>query len=162
MHAKKMTLLAALLAAASVANADTPQVNFNVEAVIPATDFYVTPVNGWDAQTQQMTWNTANDSLNAFSQQLQMKNNSGGIQAYLAGQPVLSSASGTDTIDLQVNIAGKLLPVSSGSPVTLYTEGEAATEKTATMTVSQVSGGKPAAGTYMGNVTLMFDTVAKP
>ncbi|SQC93249.1 Uncharacterised protein [Cedecea neteri] len=109
-----------------------------------------------------MTWNTANDSLNAFSQQLQMKNNSGGIQAYLAGQPVLSSASGTDTIDLQVNIAGKLLPVSSGSPVTLYTEGEAATEKTATMTVSQVSGGKPAAGTYMGNVTLMFDTVAKP
>lgn len=78
MHAKKMTLLAALLAAASVANADTPQVNFNVEAVIPATDFYVTPVNGWDAQTQQMTWNAANDSLNAFSQQLQMKNSGGG------------------------------------------------------------------------------------
>ncbi|AIR62012.1 CS1 type fimbrial major subunit [Cedecea neteri] len=158
MYAKKMTLLGALLATASSVNAAPQQVDFNVEAVIPATDFFVTPVNGWNAQTQKMAWNAATGSLDGFSQQLQMKNSGGSIKAYLSGQPVLSSASGTDTIDLLVNIAGQTLPIDAASAVTLYSASEAAAEKTATLTVSQKSGTKPTAGTYIGAVTMMFDT----
>ncbi|EJF30814.1 MULTISPECIES: CS1 type fimbrial major subunit [Enterobacteriaceae] len=159
MYAKKITLLGALLATASAVHAAPLQVDFNVEAAIPATDFFVTPVNGWNAQTQKMAWNAATGSLDGFSQQLQMKNSGGSIKAYLSGQPVLSSASGTDTIDLQVAIAGQTLPVDAVSAVTLYNTTEAAAEKTATLTVSQkAAGSKPTAGTYIGAVTMMFDT----
>lgn len=157
MYAKKMTLLAALLATASGAGAATSQVDFNVEAVIPDTEFYVAPVNGWNAQTQKMAWNAVKGTLDPISQQLQMKNGKGGIKAYLAGEPVLSSSGGTDTIGLDVTIAGQALPTNATNAVTLY--DNAGVEKTATMTVSQKAGAKPGPGTYMGAVTLMFDAV---
>ena len=159
MYAKKMTLLAALLATASGAGAATSQVDFNVEAVIPDNEFYVTPVNGWNAQTQKMAWNAATKSLAPISQQLQMRNDKGGIKAYLAGEPVLSSSGGADNIALDVTIAGQTLPTNATNAVTIY--DNASVEKTATMTVSQ-KGTTPGPGTYMGAVTLMFDAVIKP
>lgn len=90
-----------------------------------------------------------------------MKNTAGGIKAYLAAQPVLSGNESADVINLKIDIAGKTLPTSAASAVTLYTEEEAATEKTATMTVSALDlTARPAGGNYIGSVTMMFDTIA--
>ncbi|NIF32826.1 fimbrial assembly protein [Enterobacter sp. Cy-643] len=158
---KKTFIASTMFAMTLVANAvAAPQVDFSIEAVIPDNSFYVTPLNGWDAKTQKMTWNEANSSLGNLTQQLQMKNANGGIKAYLSGQPSLSSSSSTDVIELDVVIAGQTLPTNSSTAVTLYDASAAANEKTATMTVSQKNAGtRPTAGNYLGAVTMMFDTV---
>lgn len=149
-----------LLAATFGASAASPQVEFNVEATIPDNDFYITPVNGWDTQTQKMSWNEGGQVLNPFTQQLQMKNTGGNIKAYLSSQPVLTTANGTDEIGLAVTIAGKTLTTNSSSAVELYDATQAATEKTATIEVSQESASvtRPAGGNYIGAVTMIFDT----
>ncbi|WP_353620556.1 hypothetical protein [Enterobacter sp. Cy-643] len=55
-------------------------------------------------------------------------------------------------------VAGQTLPTKPANAVTLYDASAAATEKTATMTVSQKNSGKrPTAGNYPGSVTMMFD-----
>ena len=153
---------AALMMAAFGANAASPTVDFNVEATIPDNAFYVTPVNGWDTQTQKMSWSEGGMTLNSFNQQLQMKNSGGGIKAYLSSQPVLTSSTGTDAINLDVKIAGKSLPLDASSAIELYNSSEAATEKTATVEVSQKETltSRPAGGNYMGAVTMIFDTEA--
>lgn len=161
MKLKNIALASALLAVTCGAIA-APQVDFNVEAVIPDNNFYVTPLNGWDGQTQKMGWNEASLSLSDLNLQMKMKNSTGGIKAYLNGQPALTSSASVDVIDLDIKIAGKPLPLTAAAAVELYTATEAAVEKTATMTVSQkTKGARPAAGTYMGAVTMIFDTVPK-
>jgi len=156
--------LAALLAATFGASAASPTIDFNVEATIPDNDFYITPVNGWDTQTQKMSWNEGGQSLNAFSQQLQMKNTGGNIKAYLSSQPVLTTANGTDAINLDVRIAGKTLTTDSTTAVELYDATQAAAEKTATVEVSQQGtlSSRPAGGNYIGAVTMIFDTDGTP
>lgn len=160
MNATKKALIAGLFMTTFSAAAASPQIDFNVEATVPDNDFYVTPLNGWDTQTQKMDWNEASASLSPFTQQLQMKNSGGSIKAYLSSQPVLSSSSSTDTINLDVAIAGKKLPLNSASAVELYDDTQAATEKTATVEVSQQGtlSARPVGGNYMGAVTIIFDT----
>ncbi|EFE95359.1 hypothetical protein HMPREF0758_3050 [Serratia odorifera DSM 4582] len=163
MNLKKIGLAASLLACGFAANADTPQVDFTVEAVIPDNSFYVTPVNGWNAQSQKMRWDEPSMSVVEADpgKQLKMKNTAGGIKAYLNGAPTLTSGAGTDAIPLTVSLAGKTLPVTSATAVELYNSTAAATEQTATMAISQSStlSARPAAGNYMGPVTMIFDTV---
>lgn len=144
--------------------ATTPQIDFNVEAVIPDNAFYVTAVNGWDSNTQKMQWNESTSSLVSFSKQLLMKNTNGGIKAYLASDPVMSSAVSSDNIPLEVTIAGKTLASNSASAVELYDHTLAAVEKTASITVGQKGNlnTRPAGGTYMGAITMIFDTVPFP
>lgn len=148
---------------AFAANASTPQVDFTVEAVIPDNTFYVTPVNGWDARPQMMRWDEPSMSVieSDPGKQLRMKNTAGGIKAYLASAPVLTSAGSNSAIPLQVSLAGRTLPVGSATAIELYNETLAATEQTATMAISQSGtlSQRPEAGTYMGPVTMIFDTV---
>ncbi|CAM7001664.1 MULTISPECIES: CS1 type fimbrial major subunit [Enterobacter] len=163
MNFKNISLTAALFATAFAAQAATPQVDFTVEAVIPDSSFYVTPVNGWDAQPQKMQWDEPSMSVieAAPGKQLRMKNTAGGIKAYLASAPVLTSSASSSVIPLQVSLAGKPLPVGKATAVELYNATTAATEQTATMAIKQ-SGSltqRPDAGTYMGPVTMIFDTV---
>ncbi|EPC7254363.1 CS1 type fimbrial major subunit [Cronobacter sakazakii] len=163
MNMKKIALAAALCATALTAQANLPQVDFTVEAVVPDNNFYVTPVGGWDAQPQAMHWDESSMSLveSAPGKQLKMKNATGGIKAYLSVAPVLTSSASTDNIPLQVSLAGKVLPVTAASAVTLFDQSEAQTEQTVTMALAQANplNERPAAGKYMGNVTMIFDTV---
>lgn len=163
MNFKKFSLTATLFVSAFAVQAATPQVDFTVEAVIPDNSFYVTPVNGWDAQPQKMQWDEPSMSVveSAPGKQLRMKNTAGGIKAYLASAPVLTSAGSSSVIPLQVSLAGKSLPVGQASAVELYNATTAATEQTATMSINQDGSlsQRPEAGTYMGPVTMIFDTV---
>ncbi|EMK5833563.1 TPA: fimbrial assembly protein [Enterobacter cloacae] len=162
MNYKKLSLTAALFASAFAAQAASPQVDFTVEAVIPDNTFYVTPVNGWDAQPLKMQWDEPSMSVTESSpgKQLRMKNTAGGIKAYLASAPVLTSAESSSAIPLQVSLAGKQLPVGQATAVELYDATAAATEQTATMAINQAGtlSKRPDAGTYMGPVTMIFDT----
>jgi len=161
MKVKQMTVAATLMMAAFTVGAANPSIDFTVEATIPDNDFYVTAVNGWDTKTQKMSWNESKGALQDFSQQLQMKNVNGGIKAFLLNPPVLVSPSSTDEIKLNVDIAGKSLPLTPASAVTLYDDVQAAVEKTAALTVSQQdTSGRPVAGDYTAHVTMVFDTVA--
>ncbi len=164
MKSTNKVVFAALLMAAFGASAASPTIDFNVEATIPDNDFYITPVNGWDAQTQKMSWNEGGQALNPFTQQLQMKNTGGNIKAYLSSQPVLTSANGTDAINLDVRIAGKTLTTNASTAVELYDSTQAATEKTATIEVSQQGtlSARPVGGNYIGAVTMIFDTDPTP
>ncbi|WP_431625530.1 CS1 type fimbrial major subunit [Enterobacter chengduensis] len=162
MNFKKLSLTAALFATAFAAQAATPQVDFTVEAVIPDNSFYVVTSNGWESQPQKMRWDEPSMSVieSDPGKQLKMKNTSGGIKAYLASAPVLTSAGSTSVIPLEVSVAGKKLPVGSATAVELY-NAAAATEKTATMAINQNGklDDRPDAGNYMGSVTMIFDTV---
>lgn len=157
MNVTKKMFAASLFMAAFSVSAATPQIDFNVEATIPDNDFYVNAVNGWNANVQKMSWNEAQGSLNAITQQLQMKNSTGGIKAYLSSQPALTSANSVDVINLKVKIAGKDLPLNAASAVSLFDATEAKTEKTASMEVSSVAGSRPVSGLYTGAVTMIFD-----
>lgn len=157
---KKHYLASILLMTGFAANAAS-QIDFNIEATVPAQEFYVNSNNGWEAQTQKMTWNSSRNLLNDITQQLVMKNTTGGIKAYLAAQPVLSGSESSDTINLDVKISGKSLPADAASAVTLFSADEAKIEKTVSMVVTQANTDKPAAGNYIGSVTMMFDTVVQ-
>lgn len=160
---KKISLAVSLLACGFAASAVTPTVDFTVEAVIPDSDFYVTPVGSWAGTNVKMDWNDATQSVveSAPGKQLKMKNTGGGIKAYLSEEPSLTSGGSSDVIPLEVSLAGKKLPVTAASAVELYNNTEAAIEKTVTMALSQKGtlAERPEAGTYMGPVTMIFDTV---
>lgn len=53
MNVKKLSLAAVMLASAFGANAASPQIDFNIEATIPDSDFYVSALNGWDSQCRK-------------------------------------------------------------------------------------------------------------
>ncbi|MGU3412589.1 CS1 type fimbrial major subunit [Enterobacteriaceae bacterium C34A] len=155
----KKVYLASVMFMAVFSVQAAPQIDFNIEATVPDSEFYVNSNNGWDANTQKMTWNSATNTLNTLTQQLVMKNSAGGIKAYLASQPALSNSESTDNIDLKVSIAGNTLPTDAASAVTLFSDTQAKTEKTVTMQVSPANSNTPAPGNYMGSVTMMFDNV---
>jgi hypothetical protein len=155
------TIITALLAVTTFAAnaAVTPEINFNVEATIPASDFYVTAESGWDASPQKMVWNEASSSLSPLTKNLSMKNSGGGIKAYLAAPPTL--VSDASNIPLSVTVAGQPLPTNAADAVEVISGTTAAAGRLVGMTVSQTTTGgtRPTAGTYMGTVTMIFDTV---
>ncbi|PKH19335.1 fimbrial assembly protein [Enterobacterales bacterium CwR94] len=157
----KIISAAAIIMASSFA-AQAAQVQFNVEASIPDNTFYVIGT-GWETETQRMSWNENNLSLNAFNKDLKMKNANGGIKAYLQDAAVLTSSSNPDPIPLTVKVYNQTLPVGAAGAVEIVSETEASTERTRVMNVSQTApftaGSRPAAGEYSGAITMMFDSV---
>ena len=132
-----------------------------VEAVVPTSSFNVEPQGSWIANPLVLQWDAANETLrpnggNNFS----MKSTLGAISAHLDYPATL--ASGSNSVDLTVEVAGKVLAV--GTATELYTAPQASAGQTAELRISAVkpSGAGFVPGSYAGNVALMFESVAPP
>lgn len=164
MKASIKTLAAVLLALSTSATAATPEINFTVEAEIPDNAFYAVGT-GWEVMPVRLNWNESALSLTPRSDlQVKMKNSAGGIKAYLTDSVRISDLTGAGNINLDLAVAGKTLGVGPSSAVDIYTSAEAATEKTAAIRITQADtftqATRPPAGSYSGQVTMVFDTIA--
>jgi hypothetical protein len=138
-------------------------VKFDLKTTVPATDFYVSPVNAYTGDVI-LPWNEGRLAVESHNNQLRMKNTGGGISAWLQGSPELVSSSATSVIPLTVTINSKSLSVGTSNAVTLLTDSEAASEKTVGMAVAQkdtyTDATRPVAGDYYTAVNIVFDSVA--
>ncbi|MFP2505008.1 CS1 type fimbrial major subunit [Buttiauxella gaviniae] len=154
---------AALLMTSSAAFAEPTQLQFDVEANIPSSNFYVIADGGWDSNIQKMGWDNVGEKLLNVNQNIKAKNTAGGISGYLASPAALYHVSETKEIPLTVSVGGSALPVgATGAPV-LVTEALATTERTLPLVVAPTAAADyTTAGDYHGVVTLMFDSVTTP
>lgn len=159
MSLKKMAL-ALLLTSSSTAVFAAETVQFDVEANIPSSTFYVIPDGNWNATPVTLGYDPVNNTLDSVSRNLRAKNTNGAITAHLDRAPQLAQIDGVESIPLTVSVAGKPLPVGSANPVEILTAAEAQNEKLISMTVGPVAGAPLAAGQYHGSVAMVFDAVA--
>lgn len=158
MSIKKYTLTTAfLLFSASSFSADTVQ--FTVEASIPSSEFYVIPDGDWNISPVRMNYDPTSSSLKPRNVGLRAKNTNGGIEAYLELAPQLVQVAGEHTIPLEIRVAGKELPVGSGSAIEVLDATQAATEKEVSVQIKQSSSAILSPGDYFGTVTIMFDAM---
>lgn len=150
------TAAALILAPAASFAADFP-VTVSVEATIPAANgLQITPVGGWDAITQQMSWDIASQDLKPINQQMDMKSNAA-IEGYLTSAAALTS--GANSLPIVVAVNGKPLPVGAATKIEILTEAEAKASKRVGVDISTT---KPGAGyvegKYAGQVYMMFES----
>lgn len=159
MNVNKIVLsaIAALAITPAVAFADTYPVTVSVEASVPAANgMQISPVNGWDATTQRMSWDMTAAALRPIRQQIDVKSTNA-IEAYLTNAAVLTS--GAESLDMAVAVHGKTLGVGAANKVELLTDVEAAAGRRVDL---QISTNAPAGGykegTYVGQVYMMFES----
>ncbi|MDY1049180.1 MULTISPECIES: CS1 type fimbrial major subunit [Pseudomonas] len=127
-----------------------------VTAIVPTDKFIVEPLGGnWMNEPQKMSFKPVDGSLEPIRKQLTMKSTTGEIKAKLLTAPSMSS--GSNTIGLDVSIAGRRL---STSPETVSNVADSAAGTVVDFLVT--AGTKPTAGyvpgTYQGIVNLVFET----
>lgn len=148
---------AAMLSPAAMAEQFPLQVS--VEAVVPsATGLQISPVGDWAGQVQSMRWNLTTQTLEPIQQQLDMKSGLGAIKAYLSTDAILTS--GGDNIALAVAVAGQALAVGPAAAVEVASTTEAAAGKRADVAIRAIAPTKYVAGSYQGNVFMMFESTA--
>ena len=158
----KNTLLAAnlgafaLVASLSVQAAPITQ-TIQVIADIPATDFYVEPVDAsWLPQEQRLNWLPLTASLDSWSKDFDVKHSAGSIHAHLDGE-LAKLRGGGEVIDLVVSFNGKAL-TTTAAEVVPATEAASNFRTAMSIVPTKPTGGyKP--GNYTGNVAVIFDAV---
>lgn len=156
MNFSKKAIFSALLATSSAAIADDQtELQFQLEANIPAQQYFVEfqdPAFG--TTTQTMTWDNVNEKLEDVSTTLLAKNNVGKITAHLDSAALLSD--GNQTIPLTVSINNLALPVGATNAVEII---NATTNTTQSLPLNVTPTGTPTyvPGDYNGAVKMMFD-----
>lgn len=160
----KHTLLASLAAtllSPAIALAEQHNLQVSVEAQVPSPDgLQISPVGDWAGVTQRMNWNIATQTLDPIQRQLNMKSGLGEIKAYLTDAALLTS--GANSIEMNVSVHGKALTVGPTTPAVILTDVEAAAGRQVDVRIAAAAApvGGYVAGTYQGNVFMMFESVA--
>lgn len=126
-----------------------------ITATVPTDAFYVEPLGGnWMNDPQNMSYRPFDATFEPVRKQLSMKSTTGAIQAKMLNLPAMTS--GTDTIGLDVVIAGKKLNLTS-QPVVLEADAKnGAVVDFMVAAVKPTTGFKP--GNYQGIVNMVFET----
>ncbi|MGP9800815.1 CS1 type fimbrial major subunit [Rheinheimera sp. NSM] len=152
----KLTLSALALLMSSAALAEPIEHQVTVTATVPTEAFYVTPAGGnWMNDPQDLGYNSATGQLNSVTRQLDMRSTSGAISAHLLGSPNIIS--GSDRIDLTINVNGVALSTTSG--VVLAATEAAAGDRVNFQIVPETAptgGFEP--GSYTGIISMVFET----
>lgn len=150
------TLLIAPLASHAAVQSHT--ITVNIEATIPTTNgLQVSADQGWDNQPVHLPYSIATNTLGPLSGRTITVKSPAPIKAHLASAAKL--ASGTDVIDLAINLGSQNVPVGPSAAVTVATQQEASAGRTLALgiTPTMPSGGYKA-GHYAGLVNLVFES----
>jgi hypothetical protein len=153
------TLALGLIAVAGTASAAPITQDIHVVATVPSADFYVRPQLGWPQNPVSLNYNPDTRSWDSYDLALNVKNVTADteVQASLAYSAVLAQINGSGpNIPLAVSIAGNSL---STTPVGFHAAGP--NEITHILRITSAAA-TPAAGDYMGTVSLVFDVAAAP
>ncbi|MFL9708405.1 CS1 type fimbrial major subunit [Aeromonas veronii] len=150
---------ALLLASSTLMAAEKVEHTVTVTAQIPTDKFYVQPVGDWMNTPQKLTFNPFSQKLDPLAKQLEMKSTLGPIKGYLVYPATM--ASGKESIDLTVKVAGTALTTASQD---LLNQADASTGKQVGLEIipatAPTGGYKP--GNYQGIVSMMFESEAPP
>lgn len=165
----KKTLAVAVLSIASLGSAslqaaEAQNYSIDLQANIPAENFYVLPVeSGWINQVQDMNYDIITKRIQPLQKSFQFKNTSGGIQATLTntdstGKALLSN--GATTIPLAVTFNDVAL---NNTPQAVVTAAAAKDGGRATLRIAQESSAAlTATGLFTGQVAMVFEPVITP
>ncbi|MGN4997900.1 CS1 type fimbrial major subunit [Aeromonas sp. 61P] len=150
---------ALLLVSGTLMSAERVEHTVTVTAQIPTDKFYVQPVGDWMNTPQKLTFNPFSQKLDPLAKQLEMKSTLGPIKGYLVYPATM--ASGKESIDLTVKVAGTALTTASQD---LLNQADASTGKQVGLEIipatAPTGGYKP--GNYQGIVSMMFESEAPP
>ncbi|HHQ4738553.1 CS1 type fimbrial major subunit [Aeromonas veronii] len=150
---------ALLLVSGTLMAAERVEHTVTVTAQIPTDKFYVQPVGDWMNTPQKLTFNPFSQKLDPLAKQLEMKSTLGPIKGYLVYPATM--ASGKESIDLTVKVAGTALTTASQD---LLNQADASTGKQVGLEIipatAPTGGYKP--GNYQGIVSMMFESEAPP
>ncbi len=158
----KQTILASALLAALVSTVQAAPValNFDVEATIQTSSFYVIPDGNWNTRPVVLNHDPVADVLKPASVGLRAKNTEGGINAYLEAPATLSQISGSGNIPLNITVGGVALAVGAANAAEVLSAGDAAIEKGLNVDITPAAPSGHAPGNYSGSVLMMFDASA--
>ncbi|WP_395606895.1 CS1 type fimbrial major subunit [Pseudomonas sp. B22129] len=133
---------------------------FDLSVSIPTVDFHVLPVNPQVLTHEQvLEWDVRRNDLRPLVADFDVKNSAGAISAYLDSAPTMSNGSATFSLNVRFN--GVDLLVQRNNIRTVVTEPAARIGARVPLEIQPV---RPAngyeAGTYYGNVRMIFDAVA--
>jgi CS1 type fimbrial major subunit len=136
----------------SVATAETKTLDVNIEANVAVDGLLISPVAGWDNNTQTMSWDHALQQLTPINRQITMRNTTGAINAHLVAPARLTD--GVNGVDLEVKVNGVPL-TTTAAPV--VSAGDAATIRNVDFNVVATAPTTWISGNYAGTVYLMFE-----
>lgn len=145
--------VAAVFALSSgVALAETKTLEVNIEANVAVDGLLISPVAGWDNNTQTMSWDHSQQQLTPINRQITMRNTTGAINAHLVSPARLTN--GVNGVDLVVKVNGVQL-TTTAAPV--VTAGDAATIRNVDFNVTATAPATWVSGNYTGTVYLMLE-----
>ncbi|EGM76178.1 CS1 type fimbrial major subunit [Rheinheimera sp. A13L] len=155
---KKALLIATSLFIAGQAAA-TESRTVDIIADVPSDTFYVVEAPGSDifSATQTMNYDVANQTFAPVMGDIVFQASAGSITAQVTGTPSLVGNTPTNTIPLTVQIGTVAL---SGTAEEIAPTSSAGVPTTASLRISANTGGTaPAADSYSGTVSLVFENV---
>jgi hypothetical protein len=136
----------------SAALADTRALDINIEANVAVDGLLISPVAGWNNNTQLMSWDPALGKLTPIDRQITVRNTTGEITAHLVAPARLTS--GANAIDLVVTVNRVALTTTAQR---IATAAEATNPRNVDFNVTANPPGTWVNGNYTGTVYLMFE-----
>lgn len=149
---KYLAIPFALLVAGSAMAMYNVEKRVEVIVQVPSQAFYVQAEGGWDQRSQALSYNVMQQRLQPLTRRYIAKSASGGIQARLVQQPVITS--GSDSIPLTVKVNGRELSLIAQE---VLSAADSSVQAYMPVQISAADG-PYAPGQYQGFVNLIFET----
>ncbi|WAC46447.1 CS1 type fimbrial major subunit [Pseudomonas sp. SL4(2022)] len=157
---KKLSLLSAAVSltfiSASALATDPITADIRLEAIVPTSDFQVSPVDQTTTSLkQQLRWDAATEKFFPYQAQFNVKN-SKAVKVKLANADSDKLTSGNKEIDLTIKFNGKALSTTATEVIGAVAGGGNQIKKYP-LDITTDANKSTAAGTYSGTVGLVFE-----